>query len=113
MSGLDPTTLSGTNLPDIAARNVEGRVAALYAGIQPLVDDFFLKMGRTSTFYADGTGASLVLHADTIELLAAMSQADPSTGWPADYYSDEETRLGDKIMDEYEDQPTPLFGIGP
>ena len=111
---LDTATLTSTNTPDIAARTVESRASAmLYAPIKAACEAFWAAFGLSYTFYADGTGASLVLHADTIELLAAMSQADPSTGWPADYYSDEETRLGDKIMDEYEDQPTPLFGIGP
>lgn len=112
MSGLNPTTLA-TNISDLAARNVEQRVKDLYALLQPAVDDFFRKMGISATFYADGTGASIALHASTKTLLTAMAQANPATGWPATYFSGEETRLGDTIMVNYADDASKRFNIGP
>lgn len=109
---LDTTTLTGTNIPDIAARTVEGRAASLlYAPIKAACEAFWAAFGLSYTFYADGTGASLVLSTEAKALLTAMAATDPTTGWPAIYWSTAENAINSRIATDYADQATPLLDI--
>lgn len=109
---LDTATLTSTNIPDIAARTVESRASAmLYAPIKAACEAFWAAFGLSYTFYADGTGASLVLSTEAKALLNAMAATDPSTGWPAIYWSTAENAINTRIATDYADQPDPVLGI--
>lgn len=113
MSGLDTTTLTGTNIPDIAARIVEGSAQTLlYAPLRTAFEAFWAAIGLNYTFYADGTGASLVLSTEAKALMAVLRSADPSTGWPAGYYTTVQGIINARIMADYADQPSKIINIG-
>jgi len=114
VSGLDTTTLTGTNIPDIAARIVEGSAQTLlYAPLRTAFEAFWAAIGLSSyTFYADGTGASLVLSTEAKALMAVLRSADPSTGWPAGYYTTVQGIINARIMADYADQPSKIINIG-
>lgn len=110
---LDTSTLTTTAIPNIAARTVEQAATQLYAAKKAAYEAFWAALGLAYFFYDDEVGTSLVQSAEAIALDTAMSQADPSTGWPSVYFSTIEERLNDRIESDYADQPTALLAIGP
>ncbi len=111
---LDTTTLTGTNIPNIAARNVESRIKTFLDGLQVLTEQFFAASGIEATFY-DGGGSStdevLNVSADTSSLLGPISSSD-FRYFPASWWTAEEDRLNSNIESVYADMPDPVISVG-
>lgn len=109
---LDTTTLTETNIPNIAARNVESRIKTFLDGLKVLTEQFFAAQGIEADFYSDGTGAHLSLSSDTTDLLSPLVEDNASTGFPAAWWTAEEDRLNSNIESVYADMPDPVIGVG-
>lgn len=108
---LDTTTLTTTNIPNIAARNVESRIQAYLAGLKTITDAFFAASGIEADFYADGTGELLDLSADAIALLTPIV-GNSWAHFEVSYWTDEEDRLNSNIESVYADMPDPVIAVG-
>lgn len=107
---LDTGTLTGTNIPSIAARNVETRLKAVLDALQPAVEAFFTASGISATFYADGTGEILDLSTETVDLLTPIVGND-WLNFPIAYWTAEEDRLNNTVMAEFPDTPTAIIAV--
>lgn len=107
---LDTTTLTETNIPSLAARNVEQRMKTLLDAVQVAVDAFFVSQGMAATFWDDGTGDVLELSADAIALLGPVV-ANSFDRFIADYWTDEETRLNAAVMTVFPESADPIIEI--
>ena len=107
---LDTGTLTGTNIPSIAARNIQTRVQTLLAALQSAVDAFFVANSIAATFYADGTGDALDISTEAIDLLTPIV----GNNWlhfPASYWTAEEDRLNAEVMAEFPEVAETVIAI--
>jgi len=109
---LDTTTLTTTNIPSIAARNVETRIKTFLDGLKALSEQFFAAQGIEATFYADGTGEELYISSDSYALLTPLLEGTMADGFPASYWTDEEDRLNSIIESVYAEMPDPVIAVG-
>lgn len=108
---LDTTTLTTTNIPSIAARNVEQRLKTLFDAMQVAMDAFFIESGSEATFWADGTGDVLAISADAIALLENVVVGNHFDRFPASYWTDEEDRLNANVMTVFPELPDPVIAV--
>jgi hypothetical protein len=107
---LDTTTLTGTNIPSIAARNVETRIKTALDGLRVVVEAFFASQGITATFYDDGTGDVLDLSAEAMTFLAVIA-ANNWDRFEASYWSAEEDRLNTNVMTVFPEMADPVIVV--
>jgi len=107
---LDTTTLTGTNIPDIAARNVEQRIKTFLDGLQILTEAFFAAQGIEATFW-DSTPYGDVSQS-AHDLLAPIQGNYMSDGFPKAWWDDEEGRLNAQVLTIFPDMPDPVIAVG-
>ena len=109
---LDTGTLTGTNIPSIAARNVERDLKTFLDAVQVAAEAFFVARNISASFYADGVGTSLALSSDAVALISPISEGSTADGFPEAWWTAEEDRLNESVMTEFPEDPTPIIAVG-
>lgn len=107
---LDTTTLTGTNIPNIAARNVETRIKTFLDGLKVLTEQFFAAQGIEAEFWNTTPYGDVSDEAGA--LLGPVAFNYMPDGFPASWWTAEEDRLNSNIESVYADMPDPVITVG-